>query len=600
MKQEADQLKQKFSGEVKKGNPEMRGVSLCREGINLTVKVLQNQEVSLLLYRKDKKSVQSISFPAYCRVGDTASILLPWFDTRKYTYAYCIDGRVLSDPYACLIRGGKCEFVQKTSWISEEDLIKRPFEEMIIYKLHVRGFSRLAGTDIEKKGTFRGVEESIPYFKELGINTVEFMPMYEWNSELRTKNNLKNYWGYAEQNYYLAPKEIYAATDDPMKECRQMIQSLHKAGISCIMEFYVPKGTEPSMVLDAISYWKLYYGIDGFHLIGEGVLAESIVCAPLLKNTVLFFDRIKTEWHMGRERQQQRYLSEYNSDFMYRGRHFLKGDEGQILEFMNLMRRNEKTYGVVNYMANHNGFTLRDMVSYNEKHNEQNLEHNRDGMTADDVWNCGEEGETKKESIQALRLKQMKNAMLYVLLAQGIPLIYQGDELGNSQSGNNNAYAMDNEVGWVNWNTDDWLRPYRSFVKEAIAFRKEHPVLHQKKPLRLSDYIECGYPDISYHTKDAWYPLLDHKSRSIACMYCGAYARKSDAEEDDDIYVAYNGDQNPEKFALPKLPDQKRWQVALLTEEDQKTEFRKGQVLENQKSIIVPAHTVLVLISKQE
>lgn len=603
-------MKQIEIRQIKRGNPERAGVSVYAEGVNFTVAANKKQEVSLLLYEKKGEGVQRIPFPNDCRIGHTASLFIEKLNGKHYEYAYQIDGRVVPDPYARCIRDGRCAIDDVLDMVPEEELAEIPFEDMILYKLHVRGFSQKAGKSIRKKGTFRGVEEAIPYFQELGINAVEFMPMYEWSEELRrhhssiypdpvpSEQTLKNYWGYAADNYYYAPKALFAAGKDPSRECRQMIARMHEAGIACIMEFYFPEGTDPMLATGALHHWKLYYGVDGFHLIGAGAPVEAAVRSPLLKDSYLFLDRVDADWIYGTEKPERRRIAEYSPDFMGCGRRMLKSDSGQIWDFMYQIRKNAESYGVVNYMANNNGFTLHDMVSYNKKHNEANRENNLDGMPANDVWNCGEEGPTDKPAILAFRLKQMKNAMLYTLLSQGIPLIYQGDEFANSQGGNNNAYAMDNEVGWVRWKRTACSKQYLSFVKDAIAFRKSHPVLHQAHPVRMSDYRECGYPDLSYHDKDAWYPQLDIDSRGIACMYSGLYAQKADGTADDFVYIAYNSYWKPQEYALPKLPEGMCWQVALQTELSELTGYETGARLPEQKRVTVTPRTVLVLVGK--
>lgn len=603
-------MKQIEISQIKVGNPAKLGVSFYAEGVNFAVVVPEGKKVSLLLYDKKSEEVQEIPFLEDCRVGQVAGLFIEKLNWKKYDYAYRIGDEITADPYARSIVNGLGRFVAKEAFLLENQTKWIPFEEMILYKLHVRGFSKMAGKSIRKKGTFLGVEEAIPYFKELGVNAIEIMPMYEWSEVLNQQkesvypvgvpeeNRRKNFWGYAPVNYYFAPKAAFAATKDAIGECRQMIRKLHDAGLECIMEFYFPKGTLPVLAIDALVYWKLHFGVDGFHLIGEGVPADMIVHVPLFKKTKLFLDRVKDNWIYENSYSVVRNIAEYNNDFMYCGRHFLKSDKWQVSNFIYQLRKNPERYGTVNYMANNNGFTLKDMVSYNQKHNEANGEENRDGMPADDVWNCGEEGPTNKAHIRAFRMKQMKNAMLYTLLAQGTPLIYQGDEFGNSQHGNNNAYAMDNETGWVSWRLSCHDRELLQFVKDTIAFRKEHPILHQAKQLCMKDYKVCGYPDLSYHNEHAWYPQFDDSSRSVGCMYCGAYAAGPDGQSDDFIYVAYNAHWKAKEFALPKLPEDKKWQTAIITEIPEEAGLTTGEVLSDQKTLKVTPRAVAVLIGK--
>lgn len=581
-------MKQIGAHQIKAGNPQKLGVTYYSEGVHFAVEAPADQRVSLILFEKRGEGCQKIPFPEDGRIGDIASMYIQKFPYKKYDYAYEIGGIQVLDPYGISIMGDRCGFESEEVYEYKKEGTWLSFEEMILYKLHVRGFSKKAGKNIKKKGTFRGIEEAIPYFKELGINAVEFMPMYEW------VDINKNYWGYAPVNYYFAPKASYCSTKSPKAECRQMIDRLHEAGIACIMEFYFPEGTDATYAIEALKYWKLGYGIDGFHVIGSGAPVIRIMEEPLFKKTKLFFDRVDDGWIYGAAQPVSRHLAEYNMDFMSCGRHFLKSDPWRTGDFMYQLHNNSTKHGVVKYMANNNGFTLQDVVSYTYKHNKANGENNQDGLPAEDCWSCGEEGPSKREQVLALRLKQKKNAILYTLLSQGTPLLYQGDELGNSQGGNNNAYAMDNEIGWIDWKLSERDKSFFTFVKEAIAFRKAHPVFRKSGPLRMNDYQEKGYPELSYHNESAWRPQINDTTRNMACMYCGSYA------EDDFIYVAYNAHWEPRDFALPKLPAGMSWQLAIQTELPEHTELEPGDRLLDQKILKVTPRTVMVLLGKQE
>lgn len=591
---------------IRVGSPEKMGVTIYAQGTNFAIEADTEEEVSLLLYEKNGTGIQEIPFPENCRIGHVACLFIEKFDHKKYEYAYRIGEAVLLDPYAVKIYKNRCGFDTDVYDIQGKRQESIPFEKLILYKLHVRGFSQNAGGRIKKKGTFCGVREAIPYLQELGINALEFMPMYEWSDSLYAEENavffphgetgreLKNFWGYAQENCYFAPKASYGRKD-PVRECRQMINALHQAGIECIMEFYFPKGTNPVLAVDALIYWKLHYGIDGFHVMGEGVPTEVIVRSPILKDTKLFFERVDEDWIYGSKQVNRKTIAEYNKDFMNCGRRLLKGDDSQISNFLYLCRKNPERHATVNFMANVDGFTLCDMVSYDWKHNEANGEDNQDGPPANDVWNCGAEGPTRRLSVKALRQRQMKNAMLYVLLAQGIPLIYQGDEIENSQGGNNNAYAMDNPVGWIDWKLNRQKKEFLEFVKNAIAFRKAHPILHQKQALRMIDYKAYGYPDLSYHDERAWYTDMKSSSRNVGCMYCGMYAEGQDGVSDDFIYVAYNAYWEKKTFALPKLPDGKVWKVSIQTELPKETGYETDMQILDQKLLEVTPRTVIVL-----
>lgn len=598
--------------QIKTGSPEKMGATVYHNGINFAMEIPMNQDAFLLVYdKKTGELLQEIPFAGNSRIGSIGTMFIEGMKSSRYDYAYRIGNEVVLDPYANSIRNGRCGLEEHAAvYYSDFESPWIPYEDMVLYKMHVRGFSKMAGSDIKKKGTFRGVEEAIPYLLELGINAVEFMPMYHWIEDLKDKENplkkipvvngepLKNYWGYAPQNYYFAPKAEFASTKDPVKECKQMISALHDAGIECIMEIYFPRNIKESFALEVLAHWKLNYGIDGFHLHGQGVPVQAIIDAPLLKRTKLLFEKVDESMLKNQKNSVYRNIAEYNDAFMDCGRKLLKGDEGHISDFAYQIRKNFAEYGTINYMANVNGFTMMDMVSYSTKHNEANGENNKDGGETTSIWNWGEEGPSRKKEVNALRKKQIKNAMLYTLLSQGTPLIYQGDEFGNSQNGNNNAYAMDNEIGWVNWKVSSFGRELQNFVKTAIAFRKEHPVLHMKKPVSMTDYKGVRYPDLSYHDHRPWYPGFEKYCRSIAAMYCGKYASNEQGQEDDFIYIAYNAFWKPCDFALPRLPEGLSWSVALSTDVGFVNENKEKKYIPIYNKIAVPARSVVVLIGK--
>ena len=212
-------------------------------------------------------------------------------------------------------------------------------------------------------------------------------------------------------------------------------------------------------------------------------------------------------------------VAECNDGFMIDVRRFLKGDEESLKAFAERMRRNPKGSGLINYIASHDGFTLCDLVSYEERHNEDNGEQNRDGRVQNYSWNCGEEGKSRKKKILELRNRQMKNAWCMLLLSAGTPMILAGDEFCNSQLGNNNPYCLDNEISWLDW------KGYKSgnsemfrFVKDLIAFRKKHKILHMGQELSMTDSLSCGFPGISYHSSSAWYGELDGQELAVEAL----------------------------------------------------------------------------------
>ena len=224
-----------------------------------------------------------------------------------------------------------------------------------------------------------------------------------------------------------------------------MVHALHQAGIECIMEMYFPENTPSLQVVRSLWMWKLFYHVDGFHLMGDGVHQKVLEQDPILYGTKKMFSEIAGN------ADTENMLAEYNAGFKQDMRRFLKSDEGMISGAEFHVQRNTGSFGTINYMANQDGFTLYDTVAYNYRHNEANGEDNRDGSEFNYSWNCGIEGATRKQAIRKMREQQMRNAFLMLLLSQGTPMIYGGDEFANSQAGNNNAWCQDNAVGWTDW-----------------------------------------------------------------------------------------------------------------------------------------------------
>ena len=204
------------------------------------------------------------------------------------------------------------------------------------------------------------------------------------------------------------------------------------------------------------------------------------------------------------------------------------------------------------------------------------------------------EGPTRKKAILDLRRKQMKNALVLFLLSQAVPKINSGDEFGNTQNGNNNPYCQDNEISWINWNKQKKEKEILDFVKELIEFRKRHPILHNPSELKIMDTLSCGYPDLSYHGKRAWYPEFDTSHRQIGIMYCGKYAIDEHGKEDDFIFIAYNMHWNEHEFALPNLPNKKKWEVVIDT--SQSNDTTKMQKID--KKLTVNERSIVILIGK--
>ena len=445
----------------------------------------------------------------------------------------------------------------------------------------------------------------IPYWQELGINTVELMPAYEFMEISRQKEpeglvstkgkkDEVNYWGYG-NGLYFAPKRSYCATKDPHREFCDMIKAFHKAGISCMMEMYFPAEANPLMALRALQFWKQNYHVDGFHVLGAGAPLALIMKDGLLAGTKILADGMDTAALYKNQKQKKRCFAEYNLGFLQDMRRFLKSDEDMVPAVQYRIRHNPDDHGVINYITCQDGFTLNDLVSYNYKHNEANGEGNNDGCSYNYSWNCGIEGPSRKQWIRQMRERQMRAAFAMLLFSQGVPMIYGGDEIGNSQEGNNNAYCQDNPIGWIDWRGLRKNASMLAFVKKAVALRKAHPVLHMNESMKEADYLGKGFPDLSFHGERAWFCNMENTSRMIGMMLCGEYARQADGTGDDFLYVGFNFHWETRSMALPNLPEGMEWKKVMDTGDLTCDGFygENGQVYE--RSVEVGPRTVVVL-----
>jgi glycogen operon protein len=590
--------------EYQPGNPERLGVNKTEKGFNFAV-AAEAERIELCLYERESNTpVEVITLGEEYRFGNVFAVLVTQMD-RDLFYNYRINGVVVLDPYAKSVHGAY-EFGVKREkdfymspvampefdWEGDRPLCI-PYEDSVLYKLHVRGFTRHSSARVEKRGTFLGILEKLDYLKSLGITAVELMPVHEFEEvqkwTVSDKNSMYhprftgkvNYWGYT-GGMYFAPKSAYAtsAEADCTVELKQLIKQLHKNGIEVITEMFFEPDTDINLIRDCVRYWTTEYHLDGVHLLCNEAALRAVSEDPLLSRTKLF----TTYWNGTGKWFGKRHLANYNNGFMNTARKFLKGDENMLGAFVEAVKENHDKVANVNYIAYNNGFTLMDLVSYDRKHNELNGENNRDGEDFNNSWNCGVEGPTRKKKILDLRIRQIKNALLMLLLSQGVPLVMSGDEFGNTQEGNNNPYCQDNEISYVNWKNTAYSREIFEFTKNLISFRKKHGIFHHNTPLRDMDYKACGYPDISYHGKNAWMADFENYVRNVGILYCGEYA------QDDYIYVCYNMHWEEHSMALPMLPDGYGWHCAFDTSNSRLEEIvdQEGrQIAAKERSVVV-------------
>ena len=563
------------------GRPQPFGTVVEGKKVNFALRVPKGKECELLLYREGKTRPEcTFDMPEDEGIGEVRFLAVDGIDAGKYEYNFRIDGKVCLDPYVREVAGreafGKKRDLQKHEirgkivspeydWENDRRL-HLPWNEVVAYSLHVRGFTKHSSSKVAHKGTYLGIIEKLPYLQQLGINQIQCMPVYEFEECGKTKIN---YWGYGPAHYF-APKEAYAEGNSAVRELKDMVKECHRAGIEVVLEMPFTEGVPAQTALECLKFYMLEYHVDGFVVNPYCVPWEMLCEDPLLKD-------IK--------------LMRKDDAFQNIMRRFLKGDENMVNDVMWALPHHSASDGKCNYITAQTGFTLWDLVSYDCKHNEANGENNTDGPDYNYSWNCGAEGPSRKRAVMTLRKNQVRNAFALLLLAQGTPCILAGDEFYNSQKGNNNVYCQDNETGWADWNklkTDDTLFNY---VRELIAFRKKHPCLHRAEELKGLDRTACGVPDVSYHGENAWQVKSEVYSRQLGVLYAGGDLG------DTECFIAYNMHWLPHDFALPSPGKEKRWCLAADTE--------KGFVsvpvqLEDQKKITLPERSITVLVSEKQ
>lgn len=594
------------------------GVCFVPQGLHIAAVCEKNTECGILLFDRKHKDGIRIPFLPENRKGNVYSMLLKDYQDRNCSYLFYQGEELFQDPYAHELVNerkygekreipARCKAAESPYDWAEDKSPQIPYEESIFYLLHVRGFTKHRTSGVHAKGTYAGIVEKIPYLTELGITAVLLMPSYEFDEVLQEnkkplsmeeavasfkeplpadekKSPRINYWGYKDGLYFV-PKYAYSFSKDAVTEFKDMVKALHGAGIEVMMQFYFPPEVDCVKILNILKYWVLEYHIDGFHLMGVNIPMQLLCQEPLLTDTKLIGEHdVSFTQHTDNRICNFGFM---NEAFLYDIRKLLKGDANLINRLIYLCRENDLDKGTVNYIAKQDGFRLYDLVSYDKKHNEENGEGNEDGNNYNYSWNCGIEGETRKKAILNKRLRQMKNAMAFVLLSQGTPLIYSGDEFANSQGGNNNPYCQDNAVAWIKWTQSKMGTELLDFTKKMIRFRKENPILHMKMPLRGMDYLSCGYPDISYHGKEAWRAETGVDSRSIGIMYCCRYGQALEADEDGFLYIGINMHWESYTFAMPQIAKEKEWVLLFSTDTLTKTE-------ENDKKILVPPRTIVI------
>ncbi len=562
--------------ELKKypGKPWPLGVSKMGNGrINFAFLREDAAPFSVRVYQK-RKVLGEFDFTENDCYGQVFCLQLDGLQETEFTYElkcrrFSESGEDISaevyaaDPYAAVVYGneiwGKTNSphyrfgMDRDSYDWEADRpLKLPEKDLLIYQLHPRGFTRHRSSGVAGKGTFAGIKGKIPYLNELGITAVELLPSYEFQE--REDELPVNYWGYKE-GFYFAPKASYCASKHPAQEFRDLVKELHRAGIEVILQFWFAQNSDPSFVASVLRFWAVEYHVDGFRLIGAWLPAEQLRRDPVLTDRRIFYEDMDRE------------------EFRLAVRRFLRGEEWALPHFLGEFQ-SRYADGGIHDITDYSGFSLADLVSYEQKHNEANGEENRDGDAYQVSWNCGIEGETDDPGIRKLRMGQMKNAFAYLMLSQSVPRIVAGDEFGFSHGGNNNPYCQDNEINWLDWKLEEHNAQLLSWVRELIAFRKKTQLIpfEQDQPV-----VKKGYPHLSFHGTQAWNLNIRGGQRHAGVMLCGLRhyedamhsgqtqeASGMEAPESEEyIYLACNQDREAQFLALPNLPEGMVWNVWL-------------------------------------
>lgn len=679
---------------IRPGFFRMYGACVTSNGVSFTINSHGATRCTLLLFKPQApKPYARIPFPDSYRIGDTYSMLVYDIKPDEFEYAFSFDGpyepakgllfneeNVLLDPYSRAVTGqrkwgekpeGGKDFeyrarVVKSSfdWGNIKQL-EQPFEDLVIYEIHVRGYTKDKSSGVSAPGTFAGLKDKIPYLKDLGINAVELMPIFEFD-EMESARvvdgvQLYNYWGYNTVSFF-APNTSYAFNEEHNHEgdeLKSLIKALKENGIEVILDVvfnHTAEGNEMgpcfsfkgidnnvyymltpdahyynfsgcgnvmncnhpvvrNFIIDCLRHWAVEYRVDGFRFDLASILGRDQNGAPMANPPILeslAFDPvlgkmklIAEAWDAGGLYQVGSFPSwnrwaEWNGRYRDDMRSFLKGDDGMAGNAITRITGSRDLYSPesrghkasVNFLTCHDGFTLYDLYSYNEKHNEKNGWNNTDGDNNGHSWNCGAEGETDDPNVNGLRRRLIKNAFAALLCSRGPAMFFAGDEFCNTQFGNNNAYCQDNIISWLDWSRLEEFKEIHDFVRHMIQFRKEHPILR-----KMTKPSSCQLPEISVHNGTPFNASTDYKTKLIGIMYAG---RNEEDTEDDIVFYCMNAYWEPLVMQLPVLPNGKHWHVDTNTNAEyfDGEDFTEKTELLGVNTIRVPARTTIILVAE--
>lgn len=679
---------------IRPGFFRMYGACVASNGVSFTINSHGATRCTLLLFKPQApKPYARILFPDSYRIGDTYSMLVFDIKPDEFEYAFSFDGpyepakgllfneeNVLLDPYSRAVTGqrkwgekpeGGKDFEYRARVVKSNfdwgniKQLEQPFEDLVIYEIHVRGYTKDKSSGVSAPGTFAGLKDKIPYLKDLGINAVELMPIFEFD-EMESARvvdgvQLYNYWGYNTVSFF-APNTSYAFNEEHNHEgdeLKSLIKALKENGIEVILDVvfnHTAEGNEMgpcfsfkgidnnvyymltpdahyynfsgcgnvmncnhpvvrNFIIDCLRHWAIEYRVDGFRFDLASILGRDQNGAPMANPPILeslAFDPvlgkmklIAEAWDAGGLYQVGSFPSwnrwaEWNGRYRDDMRSFLKGDDGMAGNAITRITGSRDLYSPesrghkasVNFMTCHDGFTLYDIYSYNEKHNEKNGWNNTDGDNNGHSWNCGAEGETDDPNVNGLRRRLIKNAFAALLCSRGPAMFFAGDEFCNTQFGNNNAYCQDNIISWLDWGRLEEFKEIHDFVRHMIQFRKEHPILR-----KMTKPSSCQFPEISVHNGTPFNASTDYKTKLIGIMYAG---RNEEDTEDDIVFYCMNAYWEPLVMQLPVLPNGKHWHVDTNTNAEyfDGEDFTEKTELLGVNTIRVPARTTIILVAE--
>lgn len=615
------------------GAPLPFGATVKKEGVNFSIFSRGRSPINLTIF--DPKSLEVID--TFCMERNVGGVFYGFLNglTPPFGYAYQLYGENewLIDPWAK-------EILSPIDWKSQADY--RPLglvrdgstfdwtgdhkpgyakEELIIYEMHVRGFTRHSSSGVLFPGTFEGIIERIPHLKKLGVNAVEFLPLQEFNEKEFppppiTGSPLCQYWGYSTVNFF-SPMNRYCSSPSLGKstdEFKKMVKALHLAGIEVILDIVLnhtadgnEKGPNYSFkalakeiyfmmdeegeflnfsgcgntfnanhplviefIIEVLRHWVVDMHVDGFRfdlasIFYRGHSGQVLAAPPLLeaisKDPILSGVKLIAEpwdaaglYQVGSFYPESKRWCEWNGRYRDCIRRFLKGEHHLKGEFATRLCGSEDLYShdgrlprnSLNFITSHDGFTLRDLVTYQHKYNEANGEENRDGSNQNDSWNCGFEGATADPAILVLRERQMRNFHLALMISQGVPMLLMGDEYGHTKYGNNNTWCQDNALNWFDWNELGLNHQFVRFYQILIHFRRRCALVRKHRFLKDDDII--------WHGKTPLEPEwgVDDGFLSFTLL---------NKDQKHDLYIAFNASPKASLINIPPARDKTKWHI---------------------------------------